>query len=279
VERRAIGSALVVLASVSVAGAAAALVAVMTQPSPVETAQELPHGIELAIPPVIAASDRAVSPTVLATAHVAVAGTAPGIALETVMLSRRWEESRAEIRDLTTGDLRAYAIGDLLPHGSLLVGLSTRTADVLVGDVELVRLEIGVAPRLVEDFRASYEAMQRARQDSAETAYRAAVEGSVRTLASASAETVQAHIDELIDCGDPAVEILIHHVGDASSIAPGPYQLPTGSGVTVEPNAVGDAVIAVLEIITGQTFGDPARATGEERAEIARAWERWWGLP
>jgi hypothetical protein len=277
VERRTLGSVLVVLASLLAAAALAVPVVLLTQP--LDREEQLPYGVELPIPPVIAARDRAVSPTVRATADSAVLGAAPGIALESVVVGTKWEESRAEIRDLTTGDLRAYAIGDLLPHGSLLVGVSTAGADVLVADIEMVRLSIGGAPQLVQDFRASYEAIQRTSdQDASERAYRAAIEDSVRTLGSAGAEMVQAHLDELIECGDPAVEVLIRHVADPASIAPGPYQLPAGSGVTTEPKVVGDAIIGVLESITGQTFGDPTNASVEEREQIARAWERWWGL-
>jgi hypothetical protein len=275
VDRR-IGSALVVLLSLLVSAAAAVLVVLLTRP--IDPSEDgLPYGIELPIPPVMAERDRGVSRNVRATADMAVEGTAPGIALEKVLLAKTWEESRAVIRDLTTGDARAYAIGDLLPHGSLLVGLSTASADVMVADVELVRLSIGSPPEMMADFRAAYEAMQPARDY--DGAYRAAIEDSVRTMASASSETVQAHIDELIECGDPAVEVLIHYVGDPSSIAPGPYELPAGSGVSSEPRVVGDAVISVLESITGQTFGDPTSAGEAERREIARSWERWWGLP
>ena len=276
-DRRTVGSALVVLASLAAALAVALLVVALTEPEQSNAPSALPHGIDLPIPPVVAAGERAVSPTVLATADLAVAASAPGLALEKVELAGSWEESRAVIRDLTTHDVRAYAIGDLLPHGSLLVGLSADSADIMVADVELVRLSVGGKPRLVYDLRVEREALQRAPDH--DRAYRAAIEDSIRVLGSASAETVQAHLDELLECGDPAVEILIHHVDDRSPIAPGPYQLPAGSDFISEPNVVGDAVIAVLESITGQTFGDPTGASDEERAEIARAWQRWWGLP
>ncbi len=275
-DRQTVGSAGVVLASLLFAGSAAALVSVLTEPdaSPVES---LPVGIEMPQPPVVAARDRAVPVNVRATADVAVSGRAPGLALERVRLETGWEQSRAEIRDLTTGDLRAYAIGDLLPNGSLLVGLSTGTADIMVADVELVRLAVGDSPRTIQDLRSAFETDRLRRAPDVEVPYRRAIEDSVRTLGTAGAETVQAHLDELIACGDPAVELLIAHVGDPEPIAPGPYRI--GDNV-VDPKIVGDAIIAILESITGQTFGDPTRASASdpERDEISRAWQRWWGV-
>lgn len=265
------------IGSLLVAAAAAALVVMLTQP--VTRAPKrpvaLPYGVKMKQPPVAASIERAVPNGILETASSRVAAFAPGLKLRATRLDPNWQASRAEIEDLTTGDVRAYAIGDLLPHGSLLVGITERSADVMVADSELVRLQVNGKVRPLQDLRTAFEAQPLERAPDLSEDYRDAVEEAVYVLRTGEADVVQEYVDELVACGDPAVEILIDYVDDPVPVAPGLYEVPAGDGAVVEPKIAGDLVIAVLERITGQTFGDPTRG---DRREIADAWRRWWGV-
>lgn len=268
---------LLVLGSLLVATAAAGLVVVATQPAErtIRAPASLPYAVKMKQPPVEASVERAVPDGILETAGARVAAFAPGLRLREVRLEHDWQGSRAMIEDLTNGDVRSYAIGDLLPHGSLLVGISTRTADVMVADSELVRLRIDGKVKPLQDLRAAYEARPLERAPDLAQDYREAVEEAIYVLRTGESEVVQAYVDELVACGDPAVEILIDYVDDPVPVAPGPYEVPTGGGTVIEPRLTGDLVIAILERTTGQTFGDPTR---HDRREVADAWRRWWGV-
>lgn len=228
---------------------------------------------------VVASGERRIASSALDTADLRVAGFAPGLELAGVRMAPRWEDRRAEIRDRTSAEARSYAIGDLLPHGALLVGISTGAADVMVSDAELVRLSIGAPPMPLEDLRTAFEARPLERAPDLLPEYRAAVGDAILSFHTESATTVQAYVDLLVAGGDPAVELLIGHVGDPIPMAEVDFEIPTGSGVVVRPRVTGDLVIAILERITGQTFGDPTRALRpSDRDEIASAWQRWWGI-
>lgn len=250
-----------------------------------------------------AAEERVVPADVLATADAHLPASAPGLALVAARLEGPWEERRAEIRDEQSGDVRAYAIGDLLPHGALLVGIDDAGAEVMIGDRALVRLVAGGAVEPVNDFPlargargvlgpapagrsagpkkeeptgavirvVSEETMERHHQD---------VRGSLEQLGSADPAEVQAAIDALVGAGDPAVELLIPHAGSLAPVAREAFAFPSASGPQRTPRVRGDVVIAILERITGQTFGDPTASelAPEQRDEIGRAWQRWWGL-
>lgn len=271
-----------VLASLLVAVACAALVVWMTRPPATDSATaplSLPHPVDPPDPVVRADPDRAVPPSIRASANRQTAGYAPGLRLVEPRPSPTWERGRAVIRDETDGDVRAYAIGDLLPHGALLVGIGEDHAEVFVSDMELVRLtETGVVPTV--DFRTAYEARALDRGPDLSPDYRDAVEEAIRALRTAQSNDAQLLLDELVACGDPAVEILVPFADDPVPVSPYLFEVPSGSGVFVEPKVSGDLVIAVLEQITGQTFGDPTREglSARERGQIAVAWRRWWGV-
>ena len=245
-------------------------------PTPTEPARVIPLlGFERPYAQIVdAAPERAVPDDVLASADSRAAPWAPGLALVAVTASTTWEHRRAEIRDLTDEDVRAYAIGDLLPHGSVLVGIDAGAAEVWVGDREIIRLSVGGGLVRVEDF-ATATAVFVAAKDLSEP-YKDAVADAVDRLRFAESDMLQALVDELIACGDPAVELLIDHVDDLEPVPVGRLGFPSG-GKMRSPRVVGDVVVGVLEVITGQTFGDPMSSDADARARIASAWRRWWG--
>jgi hypothetical protein len=215
---------------------------------------------------------------VLRTSTVVAASWAPGLALVKTTMKPGWEERRAEIEDRTQGDVRSYAIGDLLPHGSLLVGISTGTADIMVGDAHLVRLfaDGRVAP--LEDFALAAEPPALSHAKGLDEDYRDRVLLAVHDARSQDPSVVQAAIDELVASGDPAVELLIPYVDSALPVRAEAYRFPSGGELDLRPRVLGELVMLVLERITGQTFGHVKEGMSEEeRAAIARAWRRWWG--
>lgn len=245
---------------------------------PVMPVARLPR-IEEPVAVVSARKERGVPRDVLESAAVAAAPWAPGLRLDRSVLSLQWELHRAEIEDLTTGVVRGYAIGDLLPHGSLLIGIAEGAADIMVADSHLVRLhEDGKIEHLENLKRLASPAGVKVAK-AIDRRYQAAVGAAIKAFSGRDLRTTQSAIDHLIESGDPAVELLIAHVEDTARVKVGPLSFPSGSGVDRSPATTGEVVMLVLEQITGQTFGDLARSDldDEERKLIAKAWRRWWG--
>jgi hypothetical protein len=222
------------------------------------------------------AADRVVPPGVEEDFDVKAAPWAPGVRLKRTIMDGSWEERRALIEDLTDGDVRSYAIGDLLPHGSLLVGISTTTADILVADREIVRLADDGSLSSFEDFAES-KLVRGPQRVAAAPAFHEAADAAVEALRSEDPELVQQAIDALVDAGEPVADLLMSHVGSILPVPSLDYEVPTGSGHFVRPNVQGDLVISILERITGQTFGDPTAVEAGERRALVKRWERWWG--
>jgi hypothetical protein len=213
---------------------------------------------------------------VLETATITAAAYAPGLRLQRTVLEDEWEGRRAEIEDRVTGDVRAYAIGDLLPYGSLLVGISTAAVDVMVGDAHLVRLHADGRIEEVHDLSRVYEgkALPLVRDEPADADE---VRLALIDIRSSDPAEVQAAIDRLIAAGHPAIELLIGHVEDILPVESAEYAFPSGSAIEMRPRVSGEIVMMVLEQITGQTFGDLTKEElgDEERRTIARAWRRF----
>ncbi len=221
---------------------------------------------------------RPVPSDILATSSVAAAPFAPGIRLKRSVLSvNDWEERRAEIEDLKSGDVRAYAIGDLLPYGSLLVGISTASADVMVGDSHLIRLYADGRIQGLEDLSEVYNGARLVEAKHAEPADADLIRLALIDIRHEDPATVQKAIDDLIAGGHPAIELLIPHVDDILPVTSAEYAFPSGSGVEMRPRVSGEIVMMVLEKITGQTFGDLTNETlsDEERRAIAKSWRRF----
>ena len=223
----------------------------------------LPVMIELKTPPVRARLGRRVPSNVNETAAMTPAPWAPGVHLVQADARGGWERRRALIQDTTTQDTRSYAIGDLLPYGSLLVGISTSAADILVADVELVRLYEDGRVRSLVDFRTAYEARPLPRARDLPDTYRRLIDEWIERLLVEEVAEVQGAIDVLVSSGELGVEQLIPHSGSTLPVVAGPY---TFSGVTGSHlvQTQGQIVMRILGAVTGQAFTD------------ARAWERWW---
>lgn len=224
----------------------------------------------------VESAERRPSAEVLATADMKAAPWSPGLALRGARMSARWEDSRALIEELSTRDVRSYAIGDLLPRGCLLVGVSTAAVDILVSDVELVRMELSGKLSSVVDFRAAYEARPLPKAQDLAPDYKLAVEEALEAVQTAPPAEVQAYINELLECGDPVIELLVPALDSPLKVTPGVYQFRDR---TMRPVFVGDVVIGILEPLTGQTFGDPTEAkSAVERGRIVDSWRSWWGV-
>jgi hypothetical protein len=228
----------------------------------------------------VARSDvRPVPIDVLKTATVVAEPFAPGLRLARSHMSPVWEDRRAEIEDRTKGDVRGYAIGDLLPHGSLLVGISTTTADIMVGDTHLVRLYDDGRIEPMEDLSKAEiggitPVSGRASDPDEEDKIRLAL----IDARSDDPTTVQTAIDQLIAGGDPVIDLLMPYVDSMIPVRSAEYAFPSGSELQARPKVLGEIVMLVLERITGQKFGDATREdlADEERAQMARSWRRWW---
>lgn len=228
------------------------------------------------VPPPVVAAARSVPADVLRSSTAA--ASRPGLRLLRTRLGA-WEARRAELEDTTTGDVRAYAIGDLLPRGALLVGISTGTADIMVADSELLRFHTDGHTERVQDL--SYVATAPTFRPAAQ-ADDPDLDDKIRlALIDARSDdptVVQAAIDRMIAGGDSAVDVLINYVDSAVPVRSAQYAFPSGSDVQVRPAVLGQIVIAVLEQITGQKLGDANREgiTQADRLVIADAWRRWW---
>lgn len=188
-----------------------------------------------------------------------------------------WEERRAIIEDSKTGDARAYAIGDLLPHGALLVGVMASSVDVMVGDAQLLRLHLDGRVEPLEDLAAlaaEPSALRPIERDAPVDGER--VRLALLDLDSEDPSVVQGAIDRLITAGEPAIELLLPQVESEVPVQSAEYAFPSGSQIEMRPEVLGQIVMLILEQITGTTHGDLAREdlSVEERRRIARAWRR-----
>lgn len=233
---------------------------------------------EARIDEVVAPAERGVPVDVLKTATVSAAPWAPGLRLVKTTLGTEWEAARAELEDKTSGDVRAYAIGDLLPHGSLLVGITEKSADIMVADTHLVRLWVdGKLERLHDLTQPIAKPLKVARD--LDPDYEDQIRVALVDLRSDDPSVVQAAIDALIDAGDPALELLVPQVDSLAPVRAAEYSFPAGGALQARPRTAGVMVMLILEKITGQTFGDLTKETltDTEARQIASAWKRWWG--
>ena len=240
----------------------------------------------------VASHERGTPPETLATIDQYRPSWRLGLRLHETRLDPDWKERRAKIevlrREGATGsaapdhepsrDVRDYAIGDLLPFGSILVGISTATVQLLVADAELVSLNDQGQVVSLQDFRAAYEAprLKLARQDAA---YQQALLEVVAYLRSSDADEVQGAIDALIEAGPAAVATLVPYAESVTLVATSTFTFGGGTDVR-QPQVFGDLIVGVLEAITGHSFGDPM-ASGyleEDRRWIRRQWARWLGV-
>lgn len=267
----------------ALAGATAVAIVVAAVIGPPERpAPEPPQRID---PPVLVRPSRtpvgvvgrAIPSDVAEQADVKAAPWAPGVRLKRTQMAGGWEDRRALIEDLVAKDTRSYAIGDLLPHGSLLVGISTKSADILVADREIVRLADDGTLSSFEDFSVAKAPARGPRRVRDTPDYLEAVDEAVEGLRSDDPERVQAAIDALVEAGDPAADRLMAYVDSVDPVDSLEYTIPSGGERVVVPRVHGDLVIVILERITGQTYGDPTSVPAAERRALVERWIRWWG--
>lgn len=240
---------------------------------------ELPT-LEARIDEVVAAppAERGVPLDVLKTATVTAAPWAPGLRLVKTALGTEWEAARAELEDKTNGDVRAYAIGDLLPHGSLLVGITEKSADIMVADTHLVRLWVDGKLERLHDLTQPITKPLKVASD-LDPDYEDRIRVALVDLRSDDPSVVQTAIDELVAAGDPALELLMPQVDSLAPVRAAEYSFPAGGDLQARPRTAGVIVMLIVERITGQTFGDLTKETltDAEARQTASAWKRWWG--
>lgn len=229
--------------------------------------------IERPVP--VASHERGTAPEVLATVDQFRPPWSLGLALIETRQFDEWSDHRALVRH--DGRVRAYAIGDLLPHGAILVAIGAGAVLLMVGDVELVRLGLDGSVASVHDFR-TIDDRRRLRVVSNNKEYREALLDVLAFLRSEDPKEVQGAIDALIDAGPAAVGVIVPYADSQIPVATATYAF-----ASVEPRrpyVYGDVIVGILEAITGHSFGDPmaGQQTEEERQSIRRQWPRWWGL-
>ncbi len=226
--------------------------------------------------PAVAAQGRNVPQEVKASAEMRTKALAPGLVLKKVEYASKWRAHRALIYDQKGKDTRKYAIGDLLPHGNLLVGIKEQSIDILVGDAELVRLSIDAVPRSLTDFSEGRGSLPKRKAAKLSQEFIQVAHQAVADTLQSDPQSVQAAIDALIEAGDPAVEILVQYMDSRKEVWPHSYAFPTGSDGLRRPQNQGALILCILEAVTGKSFGDPTVA--EDLPEVLALWEEWWGL-
>jgi hypothetical protein len=190
-----------------------------------------------------------------------------------------WQARRARIEDRASSVVRAYSIGDLLPRGSLLVGISTKSADIMVGDAHLVRLYDDGRIEALRDLSAIEPYTPTEVKIPIDPDYEDKLRLALIDAGGEDPARVQKAIDQMIAAGDPGLDLLIPQVDSMVPLVDGEYEFPSGSEVKKRPRVLGELIMLVLERITGQRFGDATKEglTDEGRRAIAEAWKRWWG--
>ena len=200
--------------------------------------------------------------------------------IQKITYGEKWEDSRAWI---TNGnDTRSYATGDLLPHGSLLVGIKPKSVIIFAADTIFVSLDTRGKQKLLLDYSAGKAlkarrskpspGIQRTKQSAKQARkYKAAAKRAVQALASDDAQLAQKATDALFAAGMPVVEHLIPHVASKQRVQTKTVEI---DGRQISSRTVGNRVIRLLEAITGQTFGNPENT--ELNQKVVDQWLNWW---
>ena len=196
----------------------------------------------------------------------------PKLRLRKIEQGKGWRQHRAMIENLLTHDRRAYAIGDLLPSKAILVGIEVDHIRVMTGRSKLLSFRINEAPELAEDLALGRQ-VKRIRRFRPSKALIVAIHQAVEDLGVRDRKRVRTAIQALLREGESIAPTLAAHADDAHRVAIAEVQIGPRP---VRSETRGDRVIAILESMTGQSFGDPTRPGA--RAEVARAWQDWAGL-
>lgn len=182
--------------------------------------------------------------------------------------SGSWEGHRAFFE--SEGQIRAYAVGDLLSDGAILLAIEDSAVRVMAAE-RVFRLDGFGPPSVVEAFEMHRAARPRVRPGPSKRR-RAEVARAVDGLVSAHPDDVRRAIQTLTGWGEGVVATLALSAHD-----PRPVQVRVVriAGHSRHAETCGDRVIAVLEAITGQSFGDPLL----DRSRAIEGWRSWAGLP
>lgn len=185
-----------------------------------------------------------------------------------------WGNRRAVIEDQLTGDKRAYAIGDLLPRGAILVGIQPRRARIITRKSIVLELSPGQKPKIINTLSlAKNSTKNQIRQSTISYALRATVFTAVDELAHYNRPTVVQAILKLIEEGEVIAPTLAVRSHD---LTPVQIKVVRIGKKKIRSSTIGERVIAILEHITKQSFGDPTQPG--THAAVAAAWQDWAGL-
>ncbi len=221
--------------------------------------------------------ERATPPEVMATSDKVRPSWTLDLKLHETRLGPSWREHRAVISVRGEGPARAYAIGDLLPYGAVLVGVSPGAVQLMVADFELVYLDLKGRRVSLNDFRNAFRRPPPALVPE-DKPFEEALADVLGFLRSTDPGEVQEAIDVLIAAGPPAVSTMMPFAESETPVVTATYAF-AGSDVR-RPEVYGDLIVGILEAITGQSFGDPMdrEASEAERRWRREQWPRWWGV-
>lgn len=194
------------------------------------------------------------------------------LALRETQIAEDWRGHRALLEDLVKGETRAYAVGDLLPRGGILVGVDRDGVRIMAADALLLWLGFEGSAALVHDLRRDPPEVLPTFTSTLSAEARADLERAIYDLGSVDAATVAGAVEVLLAVGATIAELLADAVDRPELVALPVVEI---SGRPVLSETVGDRVVAVLEQITGQSFGDPVAG---DRAAVIRDWRYWAGL-
>ncbi|MBX2813013.1 MAG: hypothetical protein KTR25_14450 [Myxococcales bacterium] len=184
-----------------------------------------------------------------------------------------WENRRALIEDQLSGEVRSYAIGDLLPRGAVLVGIQPREIRVMTRNSLVIAIRVGRKPNVLSDLRQHKKSGNRVRRSTLSDVLIATVQAAVENLKDNDGHLVVRAVEKLVGEGQMIAPLLAEYAASTDALA---IRNTRVGQRRIISNTLGQRVIAILEHITGQSFGNPTRANAQ--AEIAQAWRDWAGL-
>lgn len=190
--------------------------------------------------------------------------------------SEGWDRRRAWIR--VGGEVRAFAVGDLLPGGDLVVAIEPGAVKLSRGEV-VVALTADAPLRVVEDFPMADPAFTGRRRGPIDPELEAAALETLELVRLGEPRTARIAVDALVAAGELVVPFLVRRTGSLEPLSGVVVELPDGRRIA--PRFEGAVAQAVLEVITGQRFGDvlSSEATAEEVLAAADDWASWLGAP
>lgn len=221
---------------------------------------------------------RPISPAALRTAHEVTSPLAPGLALVSIQTSTSWQGRRARIRDTRDGRVERYAIGDLLPHGALLVGISARSVDVMIADSEILRLRVERPLERLERFLYADGPVGGIFRLRPRRGFERRIARAVAALSDPNPKVVQAALTALSEAGEQALPALSPIVTSTQAVASAEYELVgLESQLKLRPRALGDLACGLLSVVSGAGLGDPSAPglPAPARARLREDWRRW----